>query len=477
VSDVTTHRSQAYTPATQERSPRRAGAASESRAVPGEQRDLPSGFAGAGRLSAAMLASGVLAYAFHVLAARSLGVEAYGQVSILWAALFLVVVVLFRPLEQTVSRGIADRLTRGLEVRTVMQSVGLIYLGVAAAIALVAYVTWGTLGERLFLGDDVFVAALVVGTCGYGVAYIVRGVCSGARWFNGAALGIMADAAVRLAVALPLVVVASSAWAAGAVAVAAFAGSVLPLWFGRHRLRSLARRGPGVRFRFGSAAVFAGPAAVVAGADQLLVNGGPLLVMIGSGPEATSAAGIVFAATMLVRIPVYVFQGTATSLLPNLTTLNAHDEGALFRRTVWRAAGLLACAATLIVAFAATVGPPAMRLLFGREFRADRTELTLLGLGVAFYLAAATISQALFALDRGGRAAVAWGSAAIVFVGLYALLDGTELARIAEGFAVATGCCAVLVGLGLVLESARSAGRPDADPPARPQRDVGFRSD
>ena len=211
-----------------------------------------------------------------------------------------------------------------------MQSVALIYLGVAAAIVLAALLTWNTVGERLFLGDDVFVAALVVGTCGYGIAYIVRGVCSGARWFNGAALGIMADAVVRLAVALPLVVVASSVWAAGALATAAFAGAVIPLWYGRHRLRALAMRGPGTRFHFGTALVFAGPAAVIAGADQLLVNGGPLLVMIGGGPDASRAAGVVFAATMLVRIPVYVFQGAAASLLPNLTTLNARDEGRLF---------------------------------------------------------------------------------------------------------------------------------------------------
>ena len=457
--DAVTEHGPAHGPAAPERQLAYEAAELESHAMPTEQRELPAGFAGAGRLSAAMLASGALAYGFHVLAARSLGVEAYGQVSVLWAAMFIIVVVLFRPLEQTASRGIADRLTRGLETRTLMQSVGVIYLGIVAMIVLAALLGWNTVGEQLFLGDDMFVAALVVGICGYGIAYVVRGVCSGARWFNGAALGIMADASVRLAVALPLLVVVSSAWAAGAIAAAAFAGAVVPLWYGRHRLRTLAERGVGTRFRFGTAAVFAGPAAVVAGADQLLVNGGPLLVMIGGGAEASTAAGVVFAATMLVRIPVYVFQGTAASLLPNLTTLHARDEGRLFRRTVWRAAGFLACAATLIVAFAASVGPSAMRLLFGSEFQAGRTELTLLGLGVGFYLAAATISQALFALDRGGRAAVAWGSSAIVFVWLYVLLDGTELARIAESFCVATGVCAVLVGLGLALGSARA----DAD--------------
>lgn len=417
---------------------------------------LRAGFAGAGLLSGAMLASGVLAYMFHVLAARSLGAEAYGQIGVLWAALFLVVVVLFRPLEQTTSRAIADRLTRGEEVRTVVLSVGLMYLVVAAATVGLALVTWNTLAQRLFLGNGVFVAALVVGTCGYGIAYIVRGICTGIRWYNGAAMGIMADAFVRLAVALPLLVVASTVVAGSAVAAAAFAGAVVPLWFGRRRLRSLARRGPGARFRLGAAVVFAGPAAVIAAADQILVNGGPLFVMIGGGPGASSAAGVVFAATMLVRIPVYVFQGTAASLLPNLTTLSANQESALFRRTVWRAAGVLACVATLIVLFAASVGPAAMRFLFGAEFEAGRLELTLLGLGVGFYLGAATLSQALLALDRVGRAAIAWGGSAAIFIGLYAVFEGPQLFRIAAAFAIATGCCAAFVGIALTRGSPRS---------------------
>ena len=337
-----------------------------------------------------------------------------------------------------------------------MLSVGLMYLVVAAATVGVALATWNTLAQRLFLGNGVFVSALVVGTCGYGIAYIVRGICTGIRWYNGAAMGIMADAFVRLAVALPLLVVASTVVAGSAVAAAAFAGAVVPLWFGRRRLRSLARRGPGARFRFGAAVVFAGPAAVIAAADQILVNGGPLFVMIGGGPGASSAAGVVFAATMLVRIPVYVFQGTAASLLPNLTTLSANQESALFRRTVWRAAGVLACVATLIVLFAASVGPGAMRFLFGAEFEAGRLELTLLGLGVGFYLGAATLSQALLALDRVGRAAIAWGGSAAIFIGLYAVFEGPQLFRIAAAFAIATGCCAAFVGIALTRGSPRS---------------------
>jgi O-antigen/teichoic acid export membrane protein len=426
------------------------------RAVKSGSGELRAGFEGTGLLSGAMLASGVLAYAFHVVAARTLGVEGYGQVGVLWAAMFLAVIVLFRPLEQTMSRAIADRLTRGEEVRSVAVSIGLIYVVAATSCVVAALAAWTALSERLFLGDDVFTAALVAGTCGYGVAYIVRGACTGDRWFGGAALGIMADATLRLAVAIPLVVVASSALAAGAVAIAAFAGAVAPLWVGRERLRGLVRPGSDPAFRSGAALVFAGPAAVIGAADQLLVNGGPLLVMLDGGPGADKAAGVVFAATMLVRIPVYVFQGTAASLLPNLTFLNARQETGLFRRTLVRAAGVVSGVAILITLFAASVGPEAMRLLFGRAFDAGRLELTLLGLGVGFYLAASTFSQALLALDRVARAALAWGASAALFVVLFAVVEGTPLYRTAVAFVAATGLCVTLVGLAVTLRRPRS---------------------
>ena len=73
---------------------------------------------GAWLLPGAMIVSGVLTYVFHILAARTPGPTAYGQIAVLWGAMFLVAIVLFRPLEQTMSRAIADRLARGEEVRS-----------------------------------------------------------------------------------------------------------------------------------------------------------------------------------------------------------------------------------------------------------------------------------------------------------------------------------------------------------------------
>jgi hypothetical protein len=93
--------------------------------------------------------------------------------------------------------------------------------------------------------------------------------------------------------------------------------------------------------------------------------------------------------------------------------------------------------------------------LYGPGFEAGRGELILLGAGVAFYLAASTFSQALLAVDRGGRAAGAWVIASIAFIGAYAALPGSELERISLAFAIATFVDLILLGSFLVGRTRR----------------------
>ncbi|MDP9491942.1 MAG: hypothetical protein M3P42_07045 [Actinomycetota bacterium] len=405
--------------------------------------------AGAGLVSAATLGSGLLIYGFHVLAARKLGPEAYGQIAVLWAALFLTVIVLFRPLEQTTSRETANRLARGEEAGTVLWAVSRLAAGLLLALALGVALGWSFITERLFLGNNNMTAMLLVGIAFYGGAYVARGLLAGTRWFPGYGLGLVADSVVRLLVAAPLLVFASTDLAAAAIAAAGLGGLVVPLAVGHRRLRKALRGSNESSFRLGSALGFAMPAGVVAGADQVLVNGGPLLVMLGGGAGASKAAGVVFAATMLVRVPVYLFQGFAASLLPNLTRLHAVDGAIRFRRAVYQTVGLLFAGGVLIVAGAALAGPQGMRILYGDDFIVGRLELVLLGAGVAFYLGAATFSQALLALGAAGRTAIGWTSAAALFVALYAVVPGEPLFRIAVAFLAATA--AGLVALAATL--------------------------
>jgi O-antigen/teichoic acid export membrane protein len=389
-------------------------------------------------LSSATLLSGVLAYAFHVIAARSLGASTYGLVAVLWAAMFIAVVVLFRPLEQTTSRAIADRLVRAEELRSVMRASLLIYGCLAVTLALSTVVFWAPLNDRLFLGHSAFVVALAVGTIAYGAAYVLRGACGGLRWFQGYSAGLVADGVVRIAILIPVVFVGTGNVAAAAVAGAAFGGVLVPLALGRKRLPPLAQRGLGAPFHLRSAAAFAAPAAAVAAADQLLVNGGPLFVMLSGGKDAGKTAGIVFAATMIVRIPVFVFTGLAASLLPNLTRLNSSGKTAEFHRMLVRATGLFAAVAAMIVVFGATIGPQTLLAIYGPSFKTTHLDLALLGVAAGGYLAAATLAQALLALASGRTAAAIWCTSAAIFVVGYAVVAGTQMFRVALSMAAAT---------------------------------------
>jgi O-antigen/teichoic acid export membrane protein len=179
-----------------------------------------------------------------------------------------------------------------------------------------------------------------------------------------------------------------------------------------------------------------------------MTNGGPLLVRVFGGAESSKAAGVVFAATMLVRIPAYLFQGLAASLLPNFTHLQASEDTGRFSRAVTRAAFVLFCVGVLLTVVTAVGGPRAMTV-FGAGFRADRTDLVLLASGVAFYLTASTFSQALLSVDRGVLACCPWVLSGILFILGYAGAVGAPLHRISIAFVLAAATN--LVGLSLAF--------------------------
>lgn len=423
---------------------------------------------GAWLLSGATLASGVLAYAFHILAARTLGTDGYGRIAVLWGAMFLVAIVLFRPVEQTASRTIADRIARGWETRSVVVSATIVAVAALALATVIMLALWEPITSGLFDGDDALTLMLIAGVGTYGLSYVVRGLMGGVRWFAGYGLNLVFDGAARLLVALPLVVVASTGLAGAAMVAAGLAGAAIPLWVGRHRLRVLRENRPGERFRPASTLAFAAPAAVIAGADQIVVNSSPVLVVLAGGTAAT--AGVVFAATMLVRIPVYVFQGVAASILPNLTRLHATDDAQAFRAAVWRTVAILIGIAGLLAVGAMVIGPHALRIVYGPEFQAGWAALGLLGVGVGLYLAASTVSQALLAQDRGPAAALAWAVAAVLFVGTFFLLPGSELMRIAVAFAISMAVGAAMVAAFLLRGDRAPASRPAVPVRALPER-------
>src|SRR5918998_347618 len=180
-------------------------------------------------MSVGTLASGVLAYAFNVLAARALGPAAYGAIGALWGGMFLLAVLLFRPVEQTVSRAIADHVARGEDARPAVRSAAWLTALVTAAAVAGCLLAWAPITDRLFGGEPVLTVALIAGLAGYALSYFARGLVGGVQWFGGYGLVLLADGAIRFVVALPLLIVASQTVAAVAIAAAAAGGALAPL--------------------------------------------------------------------------------------------------------------------------------------------------------------------------------------------------------------------------------------------------------
>ncbi|HWM07872.1 MAG TPA: hypothetical protein VNO82_00955 [Solirubrobacteraceae bacterium] len=397
-------------------------------------------------MSIGTLASGVLAYAFNVLAARALGPAAYGAIGALWGGMFLLAVLLFRPVEQTVSRAIADHVARGEDARPAVRSAAWLTALVTAAAVAGCLLAWAPITDRLFGGEPVLTVALIAGIAGYAVSYFARGLVGGVQWFGGYGLVLLADGAIRFVVALPLLIVASQTVAAVAIAAAAVGGALAPL-FSRRRgaLRKLAGSRDGGQADLGGAVRFALPAAVIAGAEQVLVSGGPLLVLIAGGEGAAAAAGVLFAATLLVRAPVFLLQGVQASLLPSLTTFRARgDEASLHRATV-QIAVILAGFAAAMAACALVAGPFAMELLYGDEFTAGRVDLALLCVGIGGFMAAGVFCQAALARDQAWEAARGWGAGAVAFVALELTLSGTAFHRVSVAFAAGATIAGLLL--------------------------------
>jgi O-antigen/teichoic acid export membrane protein len=409
--------------------------------------EAPSSSAGrrdAALLSAGTIGSGLLAYAFNVLAARALGPEAFAAIGALWTGMFLVAVLLFRPLEQTVSRTVADLVARGADARAAVRTTAWLGGGVAVASCLACVAAWGPLTNGLFGGRDELTVALVAGLAGYALSYFARGLAGGVRWFGGYGLVLLADGGIRMIVALPLLVWASTTLAAIAIAAAAVGGALAPLLSrDRTALRRVSGDGESAPFALGSAARFAAPAAVMAGCEQLLLAGGPLIVLIQGGEGAAATAGVLFAAALLVRAPVFLFQGVAASLLANFTTYRAEGDYDRLHRATIKVAAICAGIAVVGALGALAAGPFAMDLLYGAGFEATRGDLALLALGIGGFLAASTFSQALLAAGEAGAAAWRWALATTVFIILELTLPGAAFTRVSIGFAVA----GVLVGI------------------------------
>ena len=108
---------------------------------------------GAAVLSVGIGVTGLVTFAYFALASHSLPEDEYGRITLLWSAIFITVSVLYRPVEQLLSRTIADHDARGIEGTHHLRVAATIQLALAVAFAVAALALRGPIQDDLLGGS------------------------------------------------------------------------------------------------------------------------------------------------------------------------------------------------------------------------------------------------------------------------------------------------------------------------------------
>ena len=116
-----------------------------------------------------------MSFAFLGIAGRTLGKDAFEPLSVYWALIYLVCPGFFLPLEQEVSRALANRWARGLGVGTLVRQAGQLGAGLTGALVLAVVVAAPFLLDHLFDDQVLIIVALVLAIVGYAAVHLARG--------------------------------------------------------------------------------------------------------------------------------------------------------------------------------------------------------------------------------------------------------------------------------------------------------------
>ena len=410
----------------------------------------PDGYAAGARiLSIGIAVTGVVTFAYFAVASHVLGDVDYKGLTLLWSVMFVIASVIYRPIEQLLSRSIAERRALGHaehSLRTPM----LLQAAFAGVFLIVALVFRGPLTDDVFDGRTTLYWVLVGGVLAYAASYFARGWLAGNGRFGLYGGLVLVESCTRflfpVAVAIG-VIEGLSAVALGILAAPLISLVVVPWALSRRRREPAAAEdgpdGPTLRQGGGFAiAVFA-----VMLAEQTILNA-PVLTVDATARDA-ALAGFVFNVLLIARAPLQLFQAIQTSLLPHLTGLEATADREAFTRAIRTTLLAIAAFAGAVALGLLAIGPWAMDLVFGVDFTYGRWGLAIVALGMGCHLAAGTLNQAALAQGRQRPAAIAWTVAAVAYLLflLFPTIDD-QLLRVEVGYFGATALLAALLAVG-----------------------------
>jgi O-antigen/teichoic acid export membrane protein len=429
---------------------------------------------GARVLSIGIASTGIFTFLYLSTASRELHNSAsYSRISLCWAIMFVILSVIYRPIEQLLSRTIADRRARGLRGHSLRIPV-LIQGSFASLFLIVALVLRQQIEQGIFDGSTALYWILVVGVLAYAASYFARGWLGGHQRFALYGSLVFLESTSRFLFALAVAVgISSGQTAVGlGMAVAPFASlCVIPFAFRRIKegatsttdefaelqVADAAREGPvhgqleeavgdltlshNTRFAFSVVGIMFG--------EQTLMNAGVLIVAINTGGTINiGLTGFVFNVLLIVRAPLQLFQAIQTAILPHLAGLEAKESGAEFNRAIRTTVLAIAAFGGAVTLGLLAIGPPVMTTFLGHNGAGyyHRLGLAVVGIGMGLHLVSGTLNQAALARGQAAIASAAWLCAAAVFVTFVAAPTlHSQVTRVEVGYFLGTGVLCMLL--------------------------------
>jgi O-antigen/teichoic acid export membrane protein len=442
-------------------------------------------------LSLGVGATGLVTYLYFAIASHELSRTDYGEVAILWSACFITISTLQRPIEQLLSRTIAEHLALGRSPRQPMRVAATIQVTVAVLFVALALALRGPLQDNLLSGNETLYWIYVGSVTAYGASYFARGFLAGSHRLPLYAALIFSESLTRTLFALAVAVgitSGQSAVALGILVAPCMSLIVVPFAFiyrppprpsasaseASGGARSARGAGPGSgpggpdeeEFSLAKGSGFAAAVLVIMFSEQTFLNAGPLLI---KGASGAALAGFLFNILMIARAPIQLFQAVQTSLLPHLTKLRSSGQEAdaeSFSASVRVTITAVACFAGLVALAMLLAGPALMHIAFGKKFDYPRSDLVIVAIGMGIYLSAGTLNQAALAQGQVRRASVCWIACAIAFVVWCLVPVGDQVRRVEVGY---LGASAVLCSLLYLLYRAPQPRAEDIVEPGSPE--------
>jgi O-antigen/teichoic acid export membrane protein len=383
-------------------------------------------------VGAGLLVAGVSAYAFIALSARVLGKVESAPLSAQWSLVFLLGPGLFLPIEQEVSRALAERRARGVGGAPVVRRAATIGVGLALAVLVILIATARWSVDELFDHQLLLLVGLAFGLVGALGGHLTRGCLSGTSNFKAYGTYIGADGFIRfLGCALvALLGVRTAGWFGVAVGIAGLLAVPVALKVQRPKLD------PGPEAAWAEISSALGYLLAASLCAFSLMNIGPVAVKILATDAQTEAAGRFLSAVVVARIPLFLFQAIQAALLPKLTGLASTGRLGDFRIGLKRLLTVVAGLAVLGTLIGYVLGPFVVQTMSGPEFHFEHRTMGLLAAGSGCYMLALAIAQAIIALGGHRDQLLGWAAGLLSLILTIAFISDDLYLRVELGLLI-----------------------------------------